>query len=298
MGAQKLFISLTLTVLLFTQGLIDLYAKIPKATQKDIVKVFASSEKDQNYADNAFDGDFTTRWESEHGVDPSWIAIKLKKKRKIEAIKIRWELAAARVYQIEISDNGKKWKKVARIEDGQNGELRLIKFKKPVVTRYLRIFGEVRTLECGYSIWEVELNPIILDEKDKVKIINAESSSVQTRDVPPDMDFSATMAIDGNNNTRWSSEWEDPQWIIVELDKKRKIRAVKINWETASAKVYTIQVSNDKENWKEVARIENGQSNEDRIISFKPVKAKYVRIYGEERNGNWGYSIWEIVVYK
>ena len=159
--------------------------------------------------------------------------------------------------------------------------------------------GESRTIEdCGYSIWEVELNPVVLDEKNKVGIKDIKASSVQTDDVPADIDFSAAMTIDGSMDTRWSSVFEDPQWLVLELKKKVTIKAVKIKWEDASAMVYKIQVSNDNSSWKEVASIDDGRGGEERIIIFKPVKAKFVRMYGEERNGQWSYSIWEIEVYK
>ncbi len=288
-----------LVIILLLFGFNNVKAEVKQAVQKDIIKVFSSSVKEANVAENAFDGDPGTRWESEFNVDPTWIAVKLKKKRLIKAIKINWERAAASVYQVEISNDGEKWKKVKKIEDGKGDEKRVIKFKKAVTTKYLRIFGESRTIaDCGYSIWEVELNPMVFDDNSKVKIKKAKASSFQTLDVPADIDFSAAMTVDGNNETRWSSEFEDPQWLSVELKKKRKIKAVKIKWEDACAKVYKIQVSEDGSSWKEVASINNGASGEEKIISFKPVKAKYVRMYGEERNGQWGYSIWEIEVYK
>jgi len=67
-------------------------------------------------------------------------------------------------------------------------------------------------------------------------------------------DGDALSAICHLYNTRWSSEWSDPQWIVFELEKEVEIKTV--------------------------------------------LKARYVRMYGEQRNGEWGYSIWEFVVYK
>lgn len=288
-----------MVISLFLYNLPEINAKTKEVKTSDIVKVFSSSSKEANMAENAFDGDPSTRWESEFNIDPSWIAVKLKKKRKIKTIRINWEFAAAAVYQIDISKDGKKWKKVKRIEDGQCDEKRLITFKKPVITRYLRILGESRAMgDCGYSIWEVDLNPLILEEKNKIKIIKAEASTVQMPDTQENIDFSANMAFDGNMETRWSSEFLDPQWIVIQLQKKTKIKAVKIKWENASAKNYKIEVSKNGSSWKEVANINDGKPGEERVIGFKPVKAKFVRVYGEDRNGEWGYSIWEIEVYK
>ncbi|MCK4799259.1 MAG: discoidin domain-containing protein [Spirochaetes bacterium] len=293
---KKLLFLLAISLMIL--GPEALGAKVKKATQKDIAKVFASSAIEQNFEKNAFDGDISTRWESEWQVDPSWIAIELKKKMVIVAIEIKWEWAAGAVYQIETSDNGKDWKKVVKIQDGEDNEERSIKFPKPVTTKYLRILGEERTNEeYGYSIFEVKLNPDVLDAsvKDDVKIVNVESSSNQEQE---GHDFNVGLAIDGNMETRWSSDFSDPQWLMVELENKTKIKAVEISWEQASAKDYKIQVSNNKNKWKDVAKIENAPGGEKRLITFDPVETKYVRMYGEKRNGEWGYSIWEIKVYK
>ena len=106
-------------------------------TLDDIEEIYASSVKAENEASLAFDGDKGTRWESEHQVDPSWIAVKFKTKKELKAIRIFWEAAAGAEYQIEISHNGENWKNVKSVADGQESETRLIEFDKPVKARYL-----------------------------------------------------------------------------------------------------------------------------------------------------------------
>lgn len=127
----------------------------------------------------------------------------------------------------------------------------------------------------------------------EVRIETAEASSVFGSD-------EAENACDGSESTRWDSEHQkDPQWIIFILEKGEIIRGMKIRWEAAAAKRYDILVSLDKKNWKKVASINDGESNQERIIKFvKPVKAKYVKVFGKERCGDWGYSIWEVKIYK
>ena len=126
-------------------------------------------------------------------------------------------------------------------------------------------------------------------------IINVEASSQQLEE---GYDFSPELAIDNDTTTRWSSKFEDPQWIIFELKDETVIRAIHILWEFASAKVYSIDISKDNKLWKTVAEIFNGTPGEDRIISFNSVSAKYVRIYCKQRNGQWGYSIRECDILK
>jgi len=106
----------------------------------------------------------------------------------------------------------------------------------------------------------------------------------------------ANAAFDGNAGTRWESEFSDPQWIYVDLGSNYTVGGVKLNWETASAKGYKIQISTNATNWTDVYTQTNGAGNiED--ITFSPVTARYVRMYGTLRNTAYGYSLWEFEVY-
>ena len=287
------YVSVFLMVLLFSVTAV--FAETAKITKDDILKITASSETQANKAVNIYDGDAGSRWESAWA-DPAWVSIELKEKKVIEAVNIKWENAAAKVYKIQTSKDGKKWDDAAKVDDGKDGESRTVKLDNPVTTKFVRIFGEQRThQEYGYSIFEVELNPVVVYEKNWVQIKGVEASSEQKED---GKNYSAKNAIDGDQGTRWSSDFSDPQWIKVELKEASTVSSVKIKWEAASAKNYKVQVSDDGKTWKEVSSITDGLPGEERVVSFKSVKTKFVRIYGEARNGEWGYSIFEIGVYK
>jgi mannan endo-1,4-beta-mannosidase len=102
-------------------------------------------------------------------------------------------------------------------------------------------------------------------------------------------------AVDGNLGTRWSSEYSDPQYIYVDLEKEHKIGSVYIEWETAHARQYKIQVSNDAKAWTDVFTEYNGDGGLDEIELS--VTARYVRIYCMQRATEWGHSIYEFQVY-
>ena len=107
----------------------------------------------------------------------------------------------------------------------------------------------------------------------------------------------AKLAMDNDKSTRWeSTHGFDPGWIEITLKKSKVISSIKIFWETASAKVYKIQISKNGINWNDVAVINDGKKGEERLIEFTSVKTKYIRIYGEARTTEWGYSIWELVI--
>ncbi|WP_315070065.1 discoidin domain-containing protein [uncultured Clostridium sp.] len=106
----------------------------------------------------------------------------------------------------------------------------------------------------------------------------------------------ANLAFDNNSGTRWESDFSDPQWIYVDLGENKSVGQVKLNWETASAKSYKIQVSTDANNWTDVYTQANGSGGVENI-SFNGVTARYVRMYGTTRNTGYGYSLWDFEVY-
>jgi hypothetical protein len=108
----------------------------------------------------------------------------------------------------------------------------------------------------------------------------------------------AANAVDGNLSTRWSSAYSDPQWYQIDLGQKFDISQVIIYWEAASAKNYTIDVSDNCTNW-ETAVTKSNMGNGARTDDLKELKAsgRYIRIYGTARTTTWGYSIFEFEVY-
>ena len=69
-------------------------------------------------------------------------------------------------------------------------------------------------------------------------------------------DYAAPYATDGKLNTRWSSQFSDPQYIYVDLGSSYDICNVVLHWETALGKDFNIQVSEDAINWTDVASIQ------------------------------------------
>lgn len=106
----------------------------------------------------------------------------------------------------------------------------------------------------------------------------------------------AQAAFDGNEGTRWESEFSDPQWIYVDLGASYWVSGVRLNWEAASARGYKIQVSSDASGWEDVYTRTNGPGGVENI-AFEPAEARYVRLYGTVRNTPYGYSLWEFEVY-
>lgn len=107
----------------------------------------------------------------------------------------------------------------------------------------------------------------------------------------------ASAAFDGNLTTRWGSAiGVDPSWIEVDLGATMGFNNVVIYWQQAYASVYKIQYSNDGTKWKTAFTQSNGQGGIE-TLSFKTVQGRYVRMYGEKRATQYGYSLFEMQVF-
>lgn len=93
-----------------------------------------------------------------------------------------------------------------------------------------------------------------------------------------------------------TSAFSDPQSIYVDLGAQYNISEVVLDWETAYASAYQIQVSNDAVNWTTVYSTTTGTGGVDTIGGLSAV-GRYVRMYGTQRGTAWGYSLWEFSVY-
>ncbi|MBK1811142.1 discoidin domain-containing protein [Clostridium sp. YIM B02505] len=103
--------------------------------------------------------------------------------------------------------------------------------------------------------------------------------------------------VDGDVTSRWESEWgKDDQWLYVDLGASANITEVKINWEGAYAKDFTIDVCDDESSWQPIHNEVNGSGgNEDIKVTGK---GRYVRLHLTKRALiAYGYSIFEFQVF-
>ncbi|RZQ65828.1 discoidin domain-containing protein [Amycolatopsis suaedae] len=109
--------------------------------------------------------------------------------------------------------------------------------------------------------------------------------------------FAGNFAVDGDATTRWASlEAADPQWISVDLGGPALISRVKLNWEAAYATDYTVETSDDGQNWKHARAVTGGDGAIDEIAGLNAA-GRYLRVHGTKRGTAYGYSLWELEVY-
>ncbi|MCP4640770.1 MAG: hypothetical protein GY851_10070 [bacterium] len=107
----------------------------------------------------AVDGSAETRWASTQAKGEAWLRIDLGRKVKIGGVRINWERACATEYEVQVSTDGEKWRRLYRVTDGKPGVRELT--GNTGKGRYIRVLCLKANQYNLYSIWEITL----LDEE-------------------------------------------------------------------------------------------------------------------------------------
>jgi hypothetical protein len=102
--------------------------------------------------------------------------------------------------------------------------------------------------------------------------------------------------VDGDDDSRWASDWSDDQWLRIDLGSTHPVRRVTLDWERAYGTSYRIELSTDGVNWQPVWSTTAGDGGLD-TARFTGTPARYVRIQGLDRGTDWGYSLSEVGVH-
>lgn len=249
-------------------------------------------------AANAVDGNAGSRWESTHGVSPSWLTVDLGTAKSLTQVVIDWEAANAGSYAIQGSNDNNSWVTLKSITGGTFGN-RTDTNGVSGTYRYVRIYCTALSAgnNWGYSIFELKVFglPPASSSSSSSSVpsgpLNITTAMASTQLQP------ATNAADKNAGTRWESAIAaDPSWLTLDLGVARNLTSIAIDWEAANAANYTIQGSNDNTNWATLSTKTGGTFGNRTDTATLSGNYRYVRIYGTARSpGNqWGYSIWEV----
>src|SRR5580658_667059 len=152
-------------------------APCPSVLLTPLATVMASSTRTMNYANQAIDQQFTTRWESTQQVDepngtalpPQWIFLDFGGPVSVTRVRIDWQSACAQAYQLQVSDDASTWGTLTNgsvLNSTMNGSQAAPTDWSPDVDttglsgvgRYLRVYCTQRCLQMyGYSIWEMQV---------------------------------------------------------------------------------------------------------------------------------------------
>jgi len=119
----------------------------------------------------------------------------------------------------------------------------------------------------------------------------------------------AANAFDGNLGSRWESPASDLQYIIVDLGSVQSIDRIRLNWETALGKDFTLDISSvtaapSDASWTNVvagrwtaAQTVVGNTATTNDYPNLGKTGRYVRLNGTARGTGYGYSLYEFAVY-
>jgi hypothetical protein len=104
--------------------------------------------------------------------------------------------------------------------------------------------------------------------------------------------------VDGNlTSTRWASkEGSNAEWLRVDLGAAKSVTHVKLTWEAAYGKAYSIQTSADGTTWTTIYSTTTGNGGTDDLTGLAGT-GRYVRMNGVTRGTSYGYSLYEMQVY-
>ncbi|MGW3787261.1 discoidin domain-containing protein [Micromonospora chokoriensis] len=236
----------------------------------------SSAENDTNVAAKAVDGDAATRWASK-AEDGQWIQVDLGAAVDFDRVTIVWEQAYALDYRVQVSADGGAWTDVTSVSNDTplGSRANQVETFASQTARHLRIQTGARVTSWGVSMWALSVQRQAEPDVDLAlgKVASASSSDGDSNG--PDR------AVDGNPRTRWSSAFEDNQYIQVDLGAPVTFDQVTIVWEQAYARDFVIQVSDDGQSWTDVKSVSNKITELKISVNGVPVFA---------RGGNWGWD--------
>ena len=262
-----------------------------------------SSASPKQAASNAFDGEGTTRWESNY-TDQEYIIVDLGSVQTIDRIRLTWEAALGKDFTLDISAvtaapsdaswtnvvNG-IWNTAVTVTGNPSTSNEYANLGKS--GRYVRMNGTARGTAYGYSLYEFE---VFAASNNAVNIANGKSpvaSSTQGTLLPK-------YAFDNDRLTRWASTaGQDIASIYVDMGGEATISRVYLVWEKAYGGNFTIDVSEDAATWTTVATTTGNSFHFNEYNFSTPVTGRYVRMNGTKRGttiADNGYSLYEFQV--
>ena len=264
--------------------------------------ITSSAKNTGGAAKRTVDESNKTRWES-NWCDPQWIKVDLEAVCSVNQVKLMWQAAAGRNYKIQIADtiNG-PWTDCYTVSNNSTYNSYLTYNFTAKTGRYIQLNCTARASVYGsyygYSLYDFQVFGTVTDPTPpapptRINIAQGKTATASTTEGAN----SASRAFDGNNTTRWASNWTNTEWIYVDLGATYSVDAVNVLWESAAADDYKIQIASSTSGpWTDCITITNSGYGL-KMHEFTARSGRYVRMYATSRTTEWGYSIYEMQVF-
>ena len=279
------------------------------ALEKD-VKVSDLESANSWKGDKAVDGDYITedsRWSSGEvtSTNPQWLVVDLGEEYVIDHLNIRWQnFAYATEFKIQKSSDNENWTDITGIltnplgkNEADRNKVNRIDLENEETARYIRVLITKKNQWKSVSIREFEVMGYKLFNGNVAEGKETKASAVENNN----SNWGANKVVDGDkisDDSRWSSPSmpviptdDSHQWVYIDFGKNLDIESTKIHWyKKAFAEDYSIEVSDDGKEWREIKKVTHDSGNDmnivDEILFDNKENARYLRVYIRERNAN------------
>ncbi|ANS70241.1 hypothetical protein SLINC_8017 [Streptomyces lincolnensis] len=129
-----------------------------------------------------------------------------------------------------------------------------------------------------------------------VNLAKGRPATASSSESNPFTSYQPGRAVDGDDDSRWASDWSGEQSWQVDLGATHLVSRVTLDWERAYGKSYRVELSTDGVHWQTAWSTTAGDGGLD-TARFTGTPARHVRIHGLERGTDWGYSLHEVGVH-
>ena len=243
----------------------------------------------------AIDGNQGTRWESAH-TDNEWFLLDMGQSRTFNYLKINWEGAYAKKFQLLASADGETFTTIYSETNLDHASWQKIYLETPVTARYIKYQGIERATQWGQSFFELTYT--------QITGLTIAASSEGYNDV--------NRVLDGNDGTEWQGSPTNgtpdtdegctfDAWFVVDLGGLYNVDKVDIMFEGACAQDYHIDFSENSTTWAlgydSIGNHGvNGRTDEVTKLTNNK-KVRYVRFWSTKAATQWGMKIFEFRVY-
>ena len=110
------------------------------------------------------------------------------------------------------------------------------------------------------------------------------------------VEMAPAKAIDGDPATKWGGAFSPGHWYQVDFGRRVSVGAVELHWEWGGARAYSLQASDDGQQWRTAFETRDGVGGIEYDV-FPTVQARYLRLAAPDRSADWGVSVFEFQPY-